>query len=295
MLTADQERDYRTLKDEYNESDRYKTWERRLLNLMLVMLVIFFFLFAIDNYIVKTTIIFQITVFTFMISTLTFYGLALLLRRLAERNLPSADKLVLFHTYSTIHNLDCYYNKKIADTIELKSKYRSKAIASAKALLSAIKEYWVVGDFEFGQKVLGGTLSRFKENVEKRLVPNIESGDPETLLKRANEILWGFAALLRSPATPEDLALISGNMSQDLPLIEAERKSIFSIGANFVRSHAIVKDAIAVLIITGFCIFVAILGMTYFTIPSEYVWTAFWTLWGVLFVGYLNYLRKKKE
>jgi hypothetical protein len=95
--------------------------------------------------------------------------------------------------------------------------------------------------------------------------------------------------------SPEDLARISVHISQDLPLTKTERESNFSRVTNFVRSHTIVKDAIAVLIITGFCIFVALLGMTYFTIPSEYVWTAFWTLWGVLFVGYLNYLRKKKE
>jgi hypothetical protein len=52
--------------------------------------------------------------------------------------------------------------------------------------------------------------------------------------KEKGDILWSFAAFLRNPSTPEDLARINEHISQELPPIKEERESNYVKVANFV-------------------------------------------------------------
>ena len=294
MFTAEQKTDYQNLQEENKDSKKYLAWSNKLEKNLVVILLLSFPILLIASFL-KIDIIFNASVIVFTIALFLAISLVDPLKDRAKSHSPSPDKLIRLHSYSIIKNLDCYFDKERADTIKLKSNFRNNAIKSSEALLSIINRNWFVGNFRLGKETLGDTVSNFKKNIKDRLVPNIKTGDADTLLKKSNNIIWQFVTQLKMPNfTVDDLVRINGQLENDLPLIKKTDEVFSAKVSNFIRSDSIVRDIFSVLVITGFAIFVAYLG-AYLSIQIEYIWASFWVIWIGLFGCYFGYIRKRKE
>lgn len=286
MLIPDQEHDYNELKDEVKEYLKYKKWLKRVNEIGQPLAILLFFLFIIFLYL-KTDLAIYFGVSSFIVIVVGVSS-ETILGKLVLHNSPPSDKLVTYLVYATIDYLDRYFNPQKANTPQRKSKFRKIAIENSSQLLSTVEENWVIGKFGLAEKVLGESVSNFKELLSKRLIPVIKEGDPETLLKSANEILWQFSVFMKNPS-PEALNHINESIiNKNLPEMKVQKRDYSLRFLNFLKSHMFITHMMSILGIFGSTILVYFTGVSYLGLSKEGAYNTSIQFLAVLLGAYLT-------
>lgn len=295
MLTANQRKEYDDLKEdvkEYVRNLRVGLWITKFALFMLligtpaVMVSILLLLLGAGR--MFTPLLFTVTFSLFSLSLILFL-VGAFIQIFALRKSPSVDKLTRLYTYATVDNLDNYFDPKRADTVQRKKEFRKKATENAHELLSSIEDDWIIGDFKLGKELLGDNVSRFKDLLSKRLIPNIEEGDPETFLRKARDIMYQLIAFFANPST-EDLKRINKYMSDELGEISYEREGYLTRFFAFLYSHGPVKHVLGITLITLLSICIYLLARYRF-VASD--WDSFRLsaeFWAILAAGYFVFM-----
>jgi len=255
MLTQRQKEEHQFLEKEVRKREKYLNWIPLLQKSAIVILFLAYTIMLILIYFFST---FQIAGIIGMGGLLYFIVVIVVnesvLLKKAQDVSPSNDRLTIYHTYAIIDNIANYFNKKMADSIKEKEKFKNNAIKNAHSLLAIIEKNWYVGDFKLGKKILGETISEFKDRLFKRLILNFE-GASDAFLKEAEAVFYNFAVFLDYP-TKEGLENIN-DMMKDFPeSCIPEKKPLLS---SFLNQP--IRNKILVLI--GSAIFLFPLGTYY--------------------------------
>lgn len=208
MLTPHQKDELGSLEKDLEERNQYLKWVPRV-NKISQFIVICGALFLIIGYFfLETTLLVFVTtiIFSFFIMLDMFVGDFLL--KQVEKKSPSSHKLTKYYTLTTLYNIDCFLNPKRAETTREKEKFRKNIIENSSALLTIIEKNWYIGDFLLGKKVLGETLSKFKNNLSNRLISKIQKSSEDSFLRTAESIFYNFSIFLDHP-TREQLEHIT--------------------------------------------------------------------------------------
>jgi hypothetical protein len=155
-------------------------------------------------------------------------------------------------------------------------------------MLSTIENNWTIGDFKLGRNAIGDAVSKFRKNLRNRLIPHIEKGD-EVSLKTVEQIMYNFAHFLRSPSI-EDLNHLSVSISEKISSYPSAKIGLFRKSLGFLKSHKAFRHALVISSIAILCYFVYFFG-NFISIEAAYISAT--TLFGVLLVGYLQYVKKE--
>jgi len=290
MLTANQRKEYDDLKEDVREYVRNLRVGLWIIKFAFFMLLIEIPAGPVSFLLLRAGIPFATLLFSVPFSLfLVLFMVGVFIQTLGQRKSPSVDKLVRFYTYATVENLDNYFDLKRADTIQRKKEFRKKAIESAYELRSFINDNWIIGDFKLGKELLGDNVSKFKELLFKRLIPNIEKGDPETFLRKASDIMYQLITFFEKPST-EDLKRICKYMSEELGEISLEREGYLTRFSAFLYSHGSVKHALGITLITMSSICIYLLAR-YLFLASD--WDSFRLsaeFWAILAAGYFVFM-----
>lgn len=291
MLTPDQKNEYEDLKKDVNERDKYLKPTIWLDRLFFFLLVASFALLLLDVWFFNILIIAYVFLVVFLFAILYFYLINPLLKYLARRNTPSADRLVTFYTYAIIENLDSYYDPHKADTVQSRKKYRKMAIKNAHELELVVEKNWVVGDFKLGKKFLGESVCKFKELLSQRLVTNIEEGDPETFLHTTNDILYNFSIFLSNPSVP-DLVHINERIATLPEIVTKKENFVVKLLRNRVIECVVWIGTVAIV-----AYFIYFLGTTYGNVSRDGAFNAAVTFAAIGIFAYfpITFLRSRKS
>jgi hypothetical protein len=138
-------------------------------------------------------------------------------------------------------------------------------------------------------KELRDNVSKFKELLSKRLIPNIEKGDPETLLRKTNDIMYQLIIFFEKPST-EDMKRISKYMSEELGEISLEREGYLTRFLNFLYSPSPAKHILGITLITLLSVCTYLLARYHF-VASD--WDSFRLsaeFWAILAAGYFVFM-----
>lgn len=218
---------------------------------------------------------------------LAFFAMALV-RRKGRVYRPDADNLMLYHTCSILESLEDYHKSK---TSALKEEFRKKAVKSGKGLLATAKKGWRLGDFGLAKKVYGEVITNISENLSKRVVPNLERGDEETL-KKAKHTIYQFAQYLLHPSL-ETLQHVSQSMSKELDSYETRELGFVDRCSAFFTTNAVLKHTIIVSLIFAVGFIPALVGLHYGRISADSAFLLFGTIFGPLIAVYLSYALRK--
>jgi len=220
-----------------------------------------------------------------------WWGIAFLLMRVFDKKAAmyslDSDEWALFYTCSALENLSNYVESK---TSGLKEEYRKNALRSSKRLLSSIEKRWTTGDFKLAKTIFGDTISELKDNFRKRVIPNLEKGDSQTI-RRVGQVMYNFAQYVRCP-TSEGLGDFNKTTSNNLPLHEPTKFGFYEHFSIFIGKRAILKHILATI---GFVIassFVYLIG-TNISISKEGCFIAAIALFGALQAGYWQHGKKE--
>lgn len=226
---------------------------------------------------------------------IVFFGSQILKRK--ERKYRLTDKeLTMFYTCEILKNLENYFDPHILNNVDLRKDYRQKAIKNAEELFSTIKRNWIVGNFELGNTMLGNTISKLKMNFSTRFMPNLKNGD-ESFLKNIEDIAYNFLYFLQHP-TMERLGKINEMIGSRLgELSEKPRfgKNPFPWLAQTLREHKMVRHAFVLIGISFLSYLIYFMGVTYVGASNEGSFIASVGLWGLLFIGYIDYVVKEAK
>ena len=202
----------------------------------------------------------------------------------------NADERALFRTCSILENLDNYFD---TEKPELKKEYRKNALLNAKNLLSTVENEWTIGDFELARKHFGDSIYKFKKNLRNRLIPHIEEGD-ESILKGIEQVMYNFAQVLRNPSV-SDLNHINKSIAKKMGFRPLPKESPLTKCSNFLKVHKVLRHALVTIILGIGCYFVYFLGINYDLASKDVTFGTAIGLFGILFVGYWQYIKKEKE
>lgn len=201
---------------------------------------------------------------------------------------PNADNLALYYVCNILENLEDYHKNKRPT---LKEEYKRRAVESAKELLSTATEDWTLGDFGLAKKVYGDAISDILDNLSKRVIPNLERDDEDTM-KKVEHSLYQFAQYLLRPSL-ERLQHVNKSMSNDLDSYET-MKGFRARFSSFLETYTILKHISMVVLILAFSFLLALLGIQYWNISTDTAFIGFATIFSALIAGYLVYALKKK-
>jgi hypothetical protein len=292
MPTLDQKKEYDDLKEDVREYNRYLRvglWIARLAIFPEIAAIVFF----VVSILAPQTIEIRLTFLLTIVLVLCAIGILLIgafIKILGQRKSPSADKLTRFYTYAIIDNLDNYFDPERADTLQLKKQFRKKAIENAHDLLSIIEQNWIIGDFKLGEK-LRKLVSEFKELVSTRLVRNIEEGDPETYLRKANYVMSQISLFFDHPSI-ENLERINKEMSDGLA--KPKERGYLTRFLNFLRSHSSAKHIIGMTLITLSSMFIYMLARYHFMASDWDSFSLSAECWAMLIAGYFVFMVAEK-
>ncbi len=286
MLTPDQEKEYNDLKEEVKDYSRYINWHNTV-DKYGGFIALLFLPFLVLVYFFPNTSIGEYYLVSFLSAALIIVIIDNIFEYLSRRNSPPADRLILFFVYSAIINIDNYFNPKKAHISRRKKEFRKKAASNGFAFLSLVKNKWVVGKFGLAEAVFGKTLTEFKELLSKRLIPTIKEGDADTLLKKANDILWQFSVFLSRPSI-DSLKRINDNMSTNLSEVTDNKGKNIAGFSNFLKSHVLLTHILSMLGILGSAFLVYFTGINFLGISPDSAYNTSMQFFAVLFVGYLT-------
>ena len=288
MLDSILKEKYKKLQEKerrYRRYDRPASWTymsfflNPIIVLVVVLLVKVFFNFSIEIFIVYGLVFGWYFV---------GYLIAHSLQKRARVYRLDGDEWVTFFTCSTLENMQNYSESK---TSELKKEYRKKATRSAKELLSRLERYWTIGDFKLARTVFGDTLSELKDNFRKRVIPNLEKGDSQTI-RRVGQVMYNFAQYVRYP-TSEGLGDFNKTTSNNLPLREPTKFGFYERCSIFLEKRAILKHVLATIVFVIASCFVFFIGVN-IPISKEGSYIAAIALFGALEAGYWQRSRKER-
>lgn len=164
-------------------------------------------------------------------------------------------------------------------------------------LLSLVDKNWVLGKFSLAETVFEKSISDFKENLSKRLIPTVKEGDPETFLKKANDIFWQFSVFLDQPSI-ESLNQVSKRMTE-LPEMPIRKGDYWNKFLTFLRGHLLLTHAMSKLGIVGLTLLVYFAGVNNIGMSSQNAYNTSVQFLGIMIIGYLTItitiLIKRKE
>jgi hypothetical protein len=224
----------------------------------------------------------------FMVYVFLAFGAMVLVRRKGLVYRPDADNLMLYHTCSILESLEDYHK---SEPSALKEEFRKKAVKSGKGLLATAKKDWNLGDFGLAKKVYGGVISSILENLWKRVVPNLEREDEETL-KKVEHALYQFAHYLLNPSL-ENLQQANKSMSDNLDSYETAKLGFVARCSAFFTTHTVPKHTIIVSLIFAVGFIPALLGLHYGRISTDSAFLLFGTIFGPLIAVYLSHVLRK--
>ena len=100
-----------------------------------------------------------------------------LLIRKSKKYRLTVDEWSIFLACSILKNLEQYSEAINNQNQDRAEEHKKMAVQDANNLLSTIEEGWEIGDFKLARNIFNETISKFKENLQTRLIPNLEKLD----------------------------------------------------------------------------------------------------------------------
>lgn len=226
-----------------------------------------------------------------LLSWLIFYYLSTrLLDKKANIYRLNPDEQALFHTCSILENLENYFDSKNS---ELRKEYKKNILDSSEELLLTIENNWTLGNFKLAREHFGGSISKLKENIRNRVIPHIKEED-ESVLKGIETVMYNFAQLLRNPSVG-DLNHINKSIAKRMGSRPSVKIGLLTRCSKFFKAHRVLRHTLVTISLGILCYFVYFFGINYNLASKDVAFATAIGLFGILFVGYLQYTKKEKE
>lgn len=199
------------------------------------------------------------------------------------------DERALFHTCSILENLESYFD---SNRSELKNVYKKSILQSAEKLLSTIESNWTFGDFKLAKIYFGDNISRFKENIRSRIIPNIEERD-ESVLRNIEGQMTRLAHLLTNPSL-ENLNYINETLEKEMNSSLPSKSGALSVCAKFLKTHRILMHSLVMVTLGIMSYSVYFLGINYNLASKDVAFATAFGLVGILIAVYCQYIIKQK-
>jgi hypothetical protein len=287
VLTTEQKEEYGELKEEVRPYLRFITWHKRLSRYGLAFISLLFVLFVI------TSIILNIQDAMYLFFIFYSFGLIILivdwaLLKLSNRAGAKTDTIAKYLVYSIIDNIDRFFDPNKAGTAKKKTKYRKIAIQRSTTLLVLIQDKWKVGSYGLAENLLKKPVENFENLISNRLIPAITCGDADTLLKKANDILFQISFLLNQP-TVDELIRINEKITAELPdKTKIGGKPTFT---TYFNSNNMFRHFISNLAIVGASVLIFFLSKSFSATDFQALELSA-PIWAVLTAGYFIFLKK---
>lgn len=174
--------------------------------------------------------------------------LLLLVFRVLSRNLRkyslTVDDWSIFLACSILKNLEQYSDASRRQNQELEKEYKNMAVQDAKDLLSTVENGWEIGDFKLVKSIFNGAISKFKENLQTKLIPNLglEKLDKETFDK-VESTVYNIAYFMLNPDL-SSLNHLNDSTFQQLTEYPLSKAKLLSRWWNYLQVHRILKHTL---------------------------------------------------
>jgi hypothetical protein len=158
----------------------------------------------------------------------------------------TVDEWSIFLACSILKNLQQYSEASKRQNQELEKEYKNMAVQDAKDLLSTVENGWEIGDFQLAKKIFNGTISKFKENLQTKLVPNLEKLNKETFDK-VQLAVYNITHFILNPSLP-GLNHLNDSTFQQLTEYPLSKAKFLSRWWNYLQVHRVQKHT---LVLTG--------------------------------------------
>jgi hypothetical protein len=174
-----------------------------------------------------------------------------------------------YYSNSIVKNLQKYSKEK---NPEMKNEYRRNAQNKARDFLYRINKTWTIGTFKLSLEFFGDSISRFKDNVEYRLIPNIKQGDDKLL--ELISVIMSYLTIFSNKFDLRAINVVSKLLEKDLQPYRPTKKGFRRQVSSFLGSHRIVQHSVFVLAVVIACVIFSYVVITYLHISTDYAFGA---------------------
>lgn len=280
MLDSILEEKYKKLQERERKYQRYRRPASWISNSSLWVVFVVFGAFLIGYFVFNVQ--FGVLVIFVLIFGWQFIGLLItgfLNKKASVYNLDS-DEWAIFYSCSVLENTQNYLESR---TSRLKEEYRKNALRSGKKLLSTIEKKWKIGNFRLAKAILGDTISKLKDNIRNKLIPNLEI-DNEQTIRELEKIMYNFVQHLLRP-TVDGFNHVN-KMMVNVTSHKPAKLGFYERCSSFLAKYTVLKHVLAIAIFGFVSCFVFLLGMNYVQISKEGSFVAAVSLFGILVAGY---------
>lgn len=278
---------YDKLKPKADKDRKYSKIGNAIFILYMIVFIVVFFMssYAKSLWNLEPSVFLGVTLLIWVV----FFALTLrTLGRKYRKYSLTVDERSVFLACSILKNLEQYSDT--TQNKELREEHKEKAVEDAKDLLSIIDSNWTVGDFKLAKRIFKDTISKFKKNLRTRLIPNLEKLD-EKRLEKVESTVYNIAYVIYESRI-DVLNNLNDSIFLQLDEYSPSKAKFLSRLVNYLQIHRILRHVLIVIGIGGIAILTYAIGNYVGATTSVSYATAF-SLFGILLVGYLNYLRRE--
>jgi len=287
-----------TLKGFYEELKPKADKSRRYSKVTLILMISFLIM-----YLVLSTLNPLIAVFlnldsfvSFIAWAVSFVILLVLTIRVLEGKLRkynlTVDEWSIFLACSILKNLEGYSKASKNENHEAEKEYKKMAVQDARAFLSTVEKGWEIGDLKLVKSIFKGTISKFRKNLQTKLIPNLERLDMERFEKVESTVYNIAHVVLKS-----DLPTLNNlNDSTFLQLDEypSSKEKLLSRWSNYLQGHRILQHILALTVI-GILAFSSFLVLWYEGASIDTTYSTPFIVFSALAAGYITIAFIKRE
>ncbi|HML01919.1 MAG TPA: hypothetical protein VK487_00955 [Candidatus Bathyarchaeia archaeon] len=254
-----------------NRVKQYEKWERRF-----EFLRAYFALSVLIGFIpplVATDVLATKNSLSFYVFLVVFPTIWLLVGRQSAKRMfkysIDDEQWTRYYSNSIVKNLQKYSKEK---NPEMKNEYRRNAQNKARDFLYRINKTWTIGTFKLSLEFFGDSISRFKDNVEYRLIPNIKQGDDKLL--ELISVIMSYLTIFSNKFDLRAINVVSKLLEKDLQPYRPTKKGFRRQVSSFLGSHRIVQHSVFVLAVVIACVIFSYVVITYLHISTDYAFGA---------------------
>jgi len=217
-------------------------------NVAFALLMIIYFVFFFIHRVIATLLNLEPSIF--LIALILTWGVLFLLtmrvlKRKSRKYHLTADDWQIFLACSILNNLEQYSEASRSQNYELEKEYKKMAVQDGEDFLLTIEKYWTIGNFKLAKKIFDEAISRFKKNLQTRLIPNLERLDRE-ILGKVESVMLNVTYVILNGDLP---SLNHLNDSTFLQLTEypSSKVKLLSRWSNYLQVHRIQRHTLVII------------------------------------------------